>query len=172
MRDHIHCRPHLDHSLGSRGAGAPKGNLNAAKTGQYTNPFNTVEISELADKIIDDPDQFVHHITLVAQHIHDRSGDALVATQTLRRFFDQMLPYLADNAFHQVLNNYTQEIPPNLRPEIGARLWNIFLHLEPVARFEVMRAVARTIPAKNLLDDNPVTLSRLFRKIKYREKRP
>jgi hypothetical protein len=37
MRSHVHCRPHLDHLLGPRGAGAPRGNLNACKTGANIN---------------------------------------------------------------------------------------------------------------------------------------
>ncbi|MGD8857605.1 MAG: hypothetical protein PVG33_14830 [Chloroflexota bacterium] len=42
MRGYNRCRSHLDPLLGPRGAGAPRGNLNALKTGEHINPIGYV----------------------------------------------------------------------------------------------------------------------------------
>ena len=43
MHEHSHCRAHLDHQLGPRGAGPPKGNVNALKSGRYAKPLSSAE---------------------------------------------------------------------------------------------------------------------------------
>ena len=62
MRGRVHCRPHLDHELGPRGAGAPRGNLNAFKTGANINPFSKAQIQRIAHSLAQDPDRFQEHL--------------------------------------------------------------------------------------------------------------
>ena len=111
MRDHTYCRPHRvasrgtrdrDDELGSCGGGAPPGNLNAIKTGAYTNPTPPSELVDLVAVIIADPDDLPTRIDLAVRAIseipfrgHDRTGDPCLTLVALCRLFTQLVPYAA-----------------------------------------------------------------------------
>jgi hypothetical protein len=70
MRGRTHCRSHLDHIVGSRGVGAPDGNLNAIKSGDHAHPLSDRYIMDLAHKLVQRPDQLKTKLNQVINQLY------------------------------------------------------------------------------------------------------
>ena len=155
MRGRAHCRPHLDHELGPRGAGAPRGNLNAFKTGANINPLSRPQIQRLAHSLAEDPDRFRDHLVQLVDDIHTRTSTrsaacpdsippALKAVIALDAVLHQLIYFLAQGLFTAELDDMLKEFPPASRADVRARLWLAALPLPPLQRLlEIRRYRAR-----------------------------
>ena len=93
MRGRTHWRSHLDHFLGSRGAGAPGGNFTALKPGEYAHPLSESDITDLAHDLAQNPGKFkviLGRIITVLYHrvgpIPSESSRSLDSVYTTDRF--------------------------------------------------------------------------------------
>lgn len=134
-----HCRSHLDHLLGPRTAGAPKGNLNAVKTGRYANPLSKKELQTIAHTITEDPQQTPAVIFEALHAVHQRTRDPFLTLALLSRLAQQLIPYIADQRFHKELNRLLEEFPPQARPEIESVIWKETIKLTPLDRLKILR---------------------------------
>jgi hypothetical protein len=145
MRGRVHCRPHLDHELGPRGAGAPRGNLNAFKTGANINPFSKPQIRRLAHSLVQDPDHLRDHLVDLVEDIHTRISTqsparpdtippALTATLLINNVTQQLISVLSEEIFAAEMDRILSRTPPAERAALRARLWSIFLPVPPLQR--------------------------------------
>jgi hypothetical protein len=147
MREHRHCRAHLDHRLGPRGAGAPKGNFNALKSGRYADPLSPTELKSLAYQIAEEPDSLPHRLDSAIQSIHGRSVNALHTLILVTRLLNQLLPYLADIEYTAGVDDFMQRVPPEKRPGIQSKIWKHALPLDPLERPLLIKAIAKAFSA-------------------------
>jgi hypothetical protein len=83
MRGYTRCRAHRDAELGPRSVGAPRGNLNALKTGRHAHPLDQPDLHRLARRLVDEPELLPYHLGLAAQSLQSRTRDP---HQTLHAF--------------------------------------------------------------------------------------
>ena len=139
MRGAVHCRSHRDHELGPRGAGAPKGNLNALKTGKYATMPTFPALGKLGLAIARDPEHLPEQIAQLTLEIHGRSGDPIKTLQILRRIFPQLIPHIADSIFLVELEQYLPELPEEYRSHFLNVLYKTALPLAPEYRVRLLR---------------------------------
>ena len=99
MRDGQRCRPHRDGELGSRGGGAPSGNLNALKTGARANPLPPSQLQDLVAVIVAGPDDLPFQVGLAVHSMQARAGDTILTLVALRRLLVQLVPLVAARLF-------------------------------------------------------------------------
>ena len=134
-----HCRSHLDHVLGRRNVGAPKGNLNAVKTGRYAHPVRNEILTSIALEITNDPDQMPAILSRELHKLYDRTGDVFASMYLMTRLIRQLLPLVADHMFHIELYNFLQNVPTISRPSMEAAIWSEALPLNPLKRLSALR---------------------------------
>jgi hypothetical protein len=134
MHEHSHCRAHLDHLLGHRHAGAPKGNFNAFKTGRYANPLSLAELKSLAHQLASEPDSLPRRLDLAVHSIHGRATSSLHTLILLARFLNQLLDYVADIEYTTELDAFIQSLPPEKRAGVQSKIWKHALPLNPLQR--------------------------------------
>ena len=148
-RRHL-CRSHLDPELGPRGAGAPKGNLNALKKGTPSR-FNPGEIKELAQQIIDDPHHFHRRLLQYLEQAGRPPDDPLKSLIVLRALSEALIPVVAENLFTIEANELIQRFPDSARSSVQILIWQGFLNLPPLQRLFEFRKMRDQILAKRLL---------------------
>jgi hypothetical protein len=140
MRGYDLCRSHLDPVLGSRGAGAPPGNLNAIKTGEYANPTGYGALKRLAEQIAGDPDSFLDTMTAHIDNLHRRVGYGQALPRSLRSIIalnqtiQDLIPHLTNVLFVEELDYQAQEFPPEERSTFKHNIWTILAPLSPQQR--------------------------------------
>lgn len=139
------CRSHLDHLLGPRHVGAPRGNLNAVKSGRYAHPVPTDKLDTLALELAKDPDLMPLFLSDQYSVLQERTGDVFTSLLLLYRMLQQLLPLLADHLFHIEVSRFIQQMPPEVRPRIEAIVWQHTLKLNPMKRLTDFREVRADI---------------------------
>ena len=99
-----HCRSHMDHILGPHRAGAPKGNLNALKTGRYALSTTGQALSKenlqlIAHAIAQNPHQVAEILSGHINLIQRLTGDAYLTLLLLTRLSERLLPLIASPSF-------------------------------------------------------------------------
>ena len=146
MRGRGLCRSHLDPILGRRGAGAPKGNLNAFKTGAHSRPLSRSNLITLAYQIVDDPDNY-HHLIAEAVHLTGRTNvDPIKSILSLQILLKQLLPRVADQLFTNDVEQFLQRYPPAARSEIQMVIWKSLRNKPPLSRLEHFRLSLKSMP--------------------------
>ena len=155
MRDHDLCRPHLDHVLGSRGAGAPMGNLNALKTGAGLNPLTVDQTRAIAHRLAEDPELLEEELVHLIRIFHRHRGSSTVVPRTLRTLLalQAVLKPLtdahADILFDAELEIATSRFPAHARPEVRRRLWQVALRHSALNRLLQLREANADQPDTN-----------------------
>jgi hypothetical protein len=151
MRGAEHCRSHRDHELGPRGAGAPKGNLNALKTGEYATMPTFPALGKLGLAIARDPEHLPEQIAQaqpsgqLTLEIHGRSGDPIKTLEILRRIFPNLIPHIADSIFLVELERYLPKLPEEYRAGFLNVLYKTALPLSPEYRVRLLREIVGKI---------------------------
>ena len=148
MRGQNLCRSHRDQELGPRAAGAPKGNFNAVKVGDYANPLSKSELHQLAYHIAQQPDHLPVHLDQTLQTIYARDHSPLKTLLLFARLLDQLTPMVAGNIFSVELDAYLQDVSPTSRSAYQAHLWKHFLPMNPLHRLILLRNIVKKLPAK------------------------
>ena len=146
-----HCRSHMDHILGPHRAGAPKGNLNALKTGRYALSTTGQALSKenlqlIAHAIAQNPHQVAEILSGHINLIQRLTGDAYLTLLLLTRLSERLLPLIADHRFHLELSDYLKTISPDLRPSFEATVWKHALPFNPIERLTLLRGIIDGIP--------------------------
>ena len=152
MRDNVYCRPHLDHQLGPRGAGAPIGNSNAWTHYKHVSPDTAKYIRRIAYDLCRHPDKLQRHITHLVDYFynHGNSEDlprTLKAIGSLKIVLDVLLDAHAEAHFHAEMEEILAHLPPERRPGVQRRLWEIGLRRDPLNRVLQIRKARRDINA-------------------------
>ena len=163
MHGHRLCRSHLDHHLGPRNGGAPTGNLHAFKSCRYANPLSPAELKSQAQQLscwaahplAADPDSLPSRLDDAVHSIHGRSANVLHTLILLARLLNHLLPYVADIEYTAGLEAFVQDLPPEMRPGVQAKIWKYALPMNPLQRPLLIRAIARRFP-KELFYTNTI----------------
>jgi hypothetical protein len=147
MRGRRHCRAHLDHRLGPRGAGAPQGNSNALKSGRYAGPLSPAELQSLAHRLTEEPESLPGKLDAAVQFIHGRTSKPLHTLILVARLLDQLIPYVADVEYTAGLDAFMQGVPPEKRPGVQSKIWKHALLLDPLERPLLIKAIAQAYSA-------------------------
>lgn len=146
MRGYDECRSHLDPLLGPRGGGAPRGNLNALKTGEHINPASSTQLRRLAHDIVQQPENVDQLLIDHVNELYAKVGygtavpRALRTVIALRETVEKLIPYLADAFFFAELEFHAQHCPPDQRASFKNEIWSICAPLSPQNR---LRAILR-----------------------------
>jgi hypothetical protein len=146
MHERSHCRAHLDHKLGPRNGGAPKGNFHNFKSGRYANPLSPAELKSLAHQLANDPDSLPQHLDAAIHDICGRTVNHLHTLILLARFLNQLLPYCAEIEYTTGLEAFVQGLPPEMRPGVRTQIWRYALPLKPLQRPLLIKAIAKRFP--------------------------
>jgi hypothetical protein len=155
MRGQTRCRPHRDAELGPRGGGAPRGNLNALKTGQFTHPVAGADLHRLAAQLARDPDRLPEHLAGVAHAIHSRTADPVKTLLALRATLSDLLPLVAGHLFDAELSAFLHRLPPARRDPFQALVRQGSRHLAPEHRLAFLRALIARIARRGLHNAPP-----------------
>jgi hypothetical protein len=120
MRGNTYCRAHRDAELGPRGAGAPRGNLNALVHGAYSHPLPSTELDDLARRIVDRPGDLSEHVGLLLCALDDRVRDPLLVLVALRRALPSLIAQVAGHLFRIELRAFLAPLPPEMRASFHA----------------------------------------------------
>jgi hypothetical protein len=150
MRDHVHCRSHRDRELGPRNAGAPYGNLNAAKHGRYSKRQSADKLRRMAHEIAYDPDNLPMYINNTIQEIHAQSPCPTITLLFLRKLITPLVHTLAEALFTAELGAFLEELAPHNRPAVKSHLWKSSIKLPPVERLMMLRQVLDEISEKTI----------------------
>ena len=131
MRGHTHCRSHRDRELGPRGGGAPLGNLNALKVGDYAHPLPASDLRAIADLLVRQPDQLPDHLDRIARSIQDRTRDPYRILVAFRTVLSDLIPYVATGLFINELHALLQRLPPLQRGPVVRAVNTQLRHLDP-----------------------------------------
>jgi hypothetical protein len=157
MRGRDLCRSHLDPVLGPRGAGAPKGNLNALGADSLKNAtasrFNQVELKNLAQQIIDDPHHYHSLLLEYLEQVGLPPADPLKSLIVLRAMIETLLPFIGEDLFTIEANEFIQRFPDHARPTVQLLIWQGYVHLPPLQRLLEFRKMRDQILAKRKLRD-------------------
>jgi len=162
MRDSILCRSHRDHELGPRGAGAPYGNLNAWKHHQHVSPDTARLIRRIAYDLYQHPEKLQDHIAHLVDYFynHGLSEDVprtLKAIACLNIVFELLEDTHADVCFHAEMDEILSHLPPDRRPGVQRRLWEIALKHGPFNRvLQIRKARSDFIAGQNRVRQLPV----------------
>ena len=133
MRGRTHYLSHLDHLLGPLGAGAPDGNLNALKSGDYAHPLSERVIMDLAHALVQRPDQLKTKLTQVINQLYRRSGPIPSDLRTLKTLVSleivlkSLISHFANDLFVMELEALTNNFSPATQAEYKSRLWKAAL---------------------------------------------
>ena len=141
MHNHTRCRAHRDPELGARGAGVPRGNLNALKTGQHAHPLPPLDLQRLAHKIALDPDQLPYQIGLAAQSIHSRTSEPIKTIVALEATVRQLLTAVAETLFAFELAAWLQRLPPARRERAERIIAESARRLDPQQKLAFLRGL-------------------------------
>ena len=144
-----HCRSHLDHVLGRRNVGAPKGNLNAVKTGRHAHPLSKEKLESLSHEIAQRPNETPAILSREIYELFDRTGNSYNTIVLLARLSQQLLPLTADQRFHIELYNFIQQIHPESRAKTESLIWNLVMPLNPLDRLTSLREIVEAFHQKN-----------------------
>jgi hypothetical protein len=147
MRGHTHCRSHRDSELGPRGAGAPRQNLNALRTGDHTHPLTRDDLDQLVHSILSTPHQLPHHLDLTTQSIHHRCNDPLKTLLAIQSLVPSLLSRVADGLFIAELHALLEQLPPSRRSQFELIAWRQALLVGPVRKLELLRTLRERIQA-------------------------
>ena len=150
MRGRELCRPHLDPILGPRGAGAPKGNLNAIKTGSAAH-FNPDKLKDLAQCIIDDSHHYHRRLLQYLEQVARPPADPVKSLVVLRSLIETLIPIVAENLFTGETDELILSYPVHIRPSIQVLIWRAFLPLPPLKRLLKFRKMRDQLLAKRRL---------------------
>jgi hypothetical protein len=140
MRGYDQCRSHLDHTLGPRGAGAPRGNLNAVKTGQYANPMSYSMLRDLGTEIARNPDSFRATFAAHVDDLYRRVAFGPPAARAYRTLLilqetmEQLVPHVANALFIEEIELLAEDCPPQNRNLYKHDLWSLLAPLSPHER--------------------------------------
>lgn len=149
MRDHTHCRPHRDLELGPRGAGAPKGNLNALKTAANAHFLPEPELKQLGYEIAQDADFLKKYLIQLLEEV-DRCADTPIKTLLLyTRLLQQLTPVVSNNLFMVELKDYLQRLPPSRRSAFQTTIWKHAILRDPMSRLDFLRGVVNRLESVN-----------------------
>jgi hypothetical protein len=115
MRGHTLCRAHRAAELGSQGGGAPRGNLNALKTGEATFPFAPADLYELARHIAGHAGMFPDCVALAARSIGSRTDDPVKMLLALRATISDLLGLVVGEVLATELDAALPPLPPPTR---------------------------------------------------------
>jgi len=149
MRGHTRCRAHRDAELGSRGAGAPPGNLNALKHGHHAHPLPPPNLEDLARRILEQPDDAPLQIGLAAQSVHARTGDLLMTLIALRRLLDQLIHRVAVQVFASELHAFLSPLPLDLRNRLRDMIHKSVPPDRPEMKVLLLRNLKKQLPEQN-----------------------
>jgi hypothetical protein len=150
MRDHVHCRSHRDRELGPRNAGAPYGNLNAAKHGRYTKRQSADKLRRMAHEIAQDPEHLPRYINKTVRELHALSPCPTITLLFLRKMLAPLVQVLAEALFTAELDAFLEELAPHNRPSVKSHLWKSSIKLPPVERLMMLRQVLEEISEKTI----------------------
>ena len=155
MRGRSHCRSHLDHILGSRGAGAPGGNLNALKSGAHAHPLSERYLMDLAHELVLNPNRLKPVLTQIINQLYRRAGPtpseirALKTLVTLQIVLKSLTSHFANDLFVIGLEEITSGLPPSTRAEHTSQLWKAALPQHPIDRLLQLRQALEMYQEKN-----------------------
>lgn len=148
MRGHFFCRSHLDNVFGSRGAGAPEGNLNAMSKGTFTRPLSDREIMGLAHELAQHPDTIetvlVHIVGKICRRAGSMESDirAIKIMASLRIVLDPLFSHMANDMFVAGFEEILDTLPPAVQADLKSQVWKGALELHPALRLlEFKKAV-------------------------------
>jgi hypothetical protein len=154
MRGHTHCRAHLDAELGPRGAGAPKGNLNALKHGRHAHPLPPPDLDHLASHLVDHPDDLPYQIGLAAQALQDQAnGDPFKTLIALRTLVIQLVRAVATLLLASELESALNQLPPRARAEIQHAIHTSIPRGNPERKILLLRKLRKTITGTKQLPE-------------------
>lgn len=152
MRGDARCRAHRDHELGSRGAGAPPGNLNALQHGRYSHPFFSSDIANLAAAVIERPDELPSRIECTVHTLQNTTGDLFLTMVAFRVFLARFVDCLASDLFTAELGdllhrsywkNTGKPVSPAAQARIQAELERIVMNKSPENRLLILRKIKK-----------------------------
>ncbi len=147
MRGHTHCRSHRDSELGPRGAGAPRGNLNALRTGRHTHPLTSDDLDQLTHSILRTPHHLPRHLDLTTRSIHQRCQDPVKTLLALQSLIPSLLSRVADGLFIAELHALLEKLPPSRRNHFELLAWRQALLFGPVDKLQLLRGLRDRIQA-------------------------
>jgi hypothetical protein len=144
MRDSIWCRPHRDHELGPRGAGAPLGNLNAWKHHHHVAPNTLKLIQRAAYDLYENPDKLQEHISKFVEFFYNfRDSDelphTLMVVACLKVVLEVLVDAYADVCFQAEMDEILSFLAPHDRAAARQRLWEIAVLHSPLNRVSQLR---------------------------------
>ena len=115
MRGHRRCRAHRDDELGPRGAGALPGNLNAVKHGRHAHPLPVEKLENLANALLEQPDDLPDRIGLMAEKLMGRAQDPLRLLIALRKLIDDLTAEVASRLYMSEMAELMEALPSDKR---------------------------------------------------------
>ena len=147
MRGHTRCRAHRDAELGPRPVGAPRGNLNALKTGNHTHPLPEPELSHLARQLAGEPDLLPYHLGLTAQSIHSRTRDPHQTLLAFRATLTHLLPYAAHHQLAVECDHFLQRFSPCHREKVRRIVLTVLRPCAPRLQLPTFRSLVAEVEA-------------------------
>ena len=145
MRGHHFCRSHRDHELGPRGAGAPKGNLNAFKTGEYATLPEMPALNKIALEIARHPEQLPAQIAQITHDIESITHDTAKTLEVLRRIIPNLIPEIHDSIFLVELERELPNFPAYFRARFLNILYKTALPMSPEDRVRLLRELVNRL---------------------------
>jgi hypothetical protein len=147
MHGAVHCRAHRDAEIGPRGGGAPAGNLNALKTGDYAHPLGQSAIDRLAFQITTDPGCLPDLLAGLARDLYAHTQDLHKTLAALNAILRYLVPTVADARLAARIDAVVHQVPPEKRPALQIALWKCILRLPLEQRLVLLDAVvAKVLP--------------------------
>lgn len=124
MRGRTRCRAHLHAELSPRGAGAPRGNLNALKNARYSDGLAEPDLDRLvaAATAAGRAGDFAYQFGLAVRALENRAADPFTLLLALDRILDRLVDRVAARLFRQELAQALAPLPALLREQIQGDL--------------------------------------------------
>lgn len=139
------CRSHSDALLGPRGAGAPRGNLNALSRGDHAQVLTPSDLRELAHQMIHRPQGLRHSYCTLFDGIHGRTQDPFRVALAFKAAFTQLIPLIADLLFQIELDQLAQLSPADRRKASKDTIWTLALPYPPEDRLRMVRILTNRV---------------------------
>jgi hypothetical protein len=149
MRGHLYCRSHRNAELGSGGAGAPAGNLNALKTGRRAHPLNPAQLAAQSNDLLDQPDALPERMADLTRLILARIDDPILTLVALRSLFAQLVEACAARAFERELDLALDGLPADLRLLYRAQIDAAAAQHDAEERLWMLRNIRRRKKARS-----------------------
>ena len=143
MLGHARCRSHRDGELGSRGAGAPLGNLNALSTGQRTQALPANELESLVTAAVNRPQDLPYQVGLAVQTLQSRTGDTFRALLAVRALLTRLVDHVAERQFAAELKAVLEPLPPPARERLQAAILKAAARHRPERRLSMLRRLIK-----------------------------